>query len=146
MDGSLRPHVLLVDDAAQIRDLFGRFLRQSGMAVTCAADGIFALAEARARVPDAVVCDLDMPNMDGLALCRALRDDPATKDVPILVVSGSGATQSSAALQAGCDAVLQKPCTGALLVTTIERLLAQPSPRTKPEPVTACPTGGPDTS
>ena len=146
MDGSLRPHVLLVDDAPQIRDLFGRLLRQSGMAVTCAADGIFALAEARARVPDAVVCDLDMPNMGGLALCRALRDDPATKYVPILVVSGSGATQTSAALKAGCDAVLEKPCTGALLVTTIERLLALPSPRTSPGPVTACPTGGPDTS
>ena len=99
------------------------------MDVTCAADGVCGLAEARARVPDAVVCDLDMPNMGGLALCRALRDDPATKHIPILIVSGSGATQTSAAHKAGCDAVLEKPCTGALLVRTIERLLALPTPR-----------------
>jgi CheY-like chemotaxis protein len=143
MDGAPQTRVLLVDDTPQILDLFGRFLRLSGMAVTCAVDGVDGLAEARASVPDAVVCDLDMPNMDGLALCRALRDDPATRHVPILVVSGSGATQTGAALAAGCDAVLEKPCSGALLVTTIERLLARPSPRTAT--ATAGPAGDPPT-
>jgi CheY-like chemotaxis protein len=125
MDRSSAPHVLLVDDAPQIGDLFGRFLTRSGMAVTFAEDGIAGLAEARAHVPDAIVCDLGMPRMDGLALCRALRDDPSTKDVPILVVSGEDAGQLRAALDAGCDAVLVKPCTGALLVSTIEHLLAR---------------------
>ena len=126
MDRSSAPHVLLVDDAPQIRDLFGRFLTRSGMAVTFAGDGVVGLAEARARVPDAIICDLVMPRMDGLALCRALREDPATKDVPILMVSGEDTWQLRAALDAGCDAVLVKPCTGALLVSTIERLLARP--------------------
>jgi CheY-like chemotaxis protein len=123
MDHSRVPNVLVVDDECQIRDLFGRVLSRSGMAVRFAEDGVGGLAEARARVPDVIVSDLGMPRMDGLALCRALRRDPATQTVPILVVSGSDAGQMRAALDAGCDAVLVKPCTGAMLVHTINRLL-----------------------
>jgi CheY-like chemotaxis protein len=83
-------------------------------------------------VPDAIVCDLGMPRMDGLALCRALRNDPATKNVPILVVSGEDEGRMRAALDAGCDAVLVKPCSGVLLVSTIERLLELPFRRNHP--------------
>lgn len=118
--------VLVVDDEPQIRRLFGQFLRRSGMVVTFAEDGVGGLAEARAHVPDAIVSDLGMPRMDGLQLCRALRRDPATKAVPIVVVSGDGTGQLCAAFEAGCDAVLVKPCTGALLVSTIRRLLLLP--------------------
>jgi adenylate cyclase len=123
MDSSRAPSVLVVDDESQIRELFGRFLSRSGIAVTFAEDGVGGLAAARARVPDVIVSDLGMPRMDGLALCRALRRDPATKTVPIIVVSGTDAGQMRAALDAGCDAVLMKPCTGAVLVHTINRLL-----------------------
>jgi CheY-like chemotaxis protein len=52
-----------------------------------------------------------------------LRRDPATSTVPILVISGNDAGQMRAALDAGCDAVLLKPCTGALLIHTVRRLL-----------------------
>jgi CheY-like chemotaxis protein len=119
-----RLRVLLVDDTPQVRAVFGQILRSSGMTVTLAEDGLRGLAEARTSLPDAIICDLDMPNMGGLALCRELRNDPATSDVAILVVSGSAGLQAREALDAGCDAVLVKPCTGALLVATIERLLA----------------------
>jgi CheY-like chemotaxis protein len=136
-----RPRVLLVDDTPQIRAVFGQYLRDSGMTVTLAEDGLRGLAEARTCLPDAIVCDLEMPNMGGLALCRALREDPATSDVAILVVSGSAALQTREALDAGCDAVLVKPCTGALLVATIERLLANRSRRTGVEPGAGDPQG-----
>jgi len=123
MDRSRAPNVLVVDDESQIRDLFGRFLSRSGIAVRFAADGVGGLAEAQARIPDVIVSDLGMPRMDGLAFCRALRRDPATSSVPILVISGNDAGQMRAALDAGCDAVLLKPCTGALLIRTVHRLL-----------------------
>jgi CheY-like chemotaxis protein len=123
MDRSPAPNVLVVDDESHIRDLFGRFLSRSGIAVSFAADGVGGLAEARVRVPDVIVSDLGMPRMDGLAFCRALRRDPTTSTVPILVVSGNDAGQIQAALDAGCDAVLLKPCTGALLIRTVQRLL-----------------------
>ena len=125
MDSSRAPRVLVVDDSPHVRALFGRFLATPGMAVSFAEDGLVGLAQARVRTPDVIVCDLEMPNMDGLALCRALRDDPSTKDVLILVVSGNAPTQARAALEAGCNAVLAKPCSQALLVETIRHLLDQ---------------------
>jgi CheY-like chemotaxis protein len=131
MDGSRR-RVLLVDDTPQIRATFGRVLTRAGMDVTLAAGGVLGLASARASLPDAIVCDLDMPNMGGLALVRTLREDLATKSVAILMVSGSATLQTSDALDAGCDAVLVKPCSGELLVRTIERLLAQTAARSAP--------------
>lgn len=88
-----------------------------------------------------------MPGMDGLALCRALRHDAATRDVPVLVVSGEDPSQLRAALEAGCDAVLTKPCTGARLVSMVEHLLARGRerqsdvPRELPE--SAVPAGAP---
>jgi len=126
MDPTRAPRVLIVDDAPQIRTLFGRLLTRAGMAVTVAEDGLAGLAQARGHAPDVILCDLDMPRMDGLTLCRALRDDPATRAVPIVLVSGSGSVEARAALDAGCDAVLDKPCSGELLVQTIRRLLHLP--------------------
>jgi CheY-like chemotaxis protein len=128
MDGTRQPRVLIVDDAPDIRSLFGRWLTHSGITVAMAEDGLVGLASARVQPFDAIVCDLDMPRMDGVALCRALRQDPTTKDVPILVVSGAVGSQGNAALLAGCDAVLAKPCSCADLVSTIERLLAHARP------------------
>lgn len=128
------PHVLLVGDSPEIRNFFAHALTRSGLTVTWASDGVGGLAAARAHVPDAIVCDLDMPNMGGLALCRALRADPATRDVRILIVSGTAAAQTQEALDAGCDAVLVKPCSGALLVRTIEQLLNLPARPRPPQP------------
>jgi DNA-binding response OmpR family regulator len=81
MDGSRRPHVLLADSAPKIRDLFGRFLTLSGMVVTCAADGVGGLAEARARVPDAVVCDLITEEDGRVAMARYQGHRPARSNV-----------------------------------------------------------------
>ena len=72
-----------------------------------------------------MVSDLKMPQMDGVELCRALRGDRATAHVPIVIVTGQGRAQARAAIEAGCDAVLEKPCSSALLVATINILLAR---------------------
>jgi len=82
-----------------------------------------ALAAARFTRPDLVVTDVAMPEMDGIELCRQIRAEPTTRDVPILVVSGDLSAEGAAAWEAGCDAVLAKPCSRALLVTTVRRLL-----------------------
>ena len=74
MNTSPVPRVLVVDDVLQIRQAFGRFLTVAGMASTFAADGVEGLAAARASLPDLVLCDLEMPRMDGVALCAALRE------------------------------------------------------------------------
>jgi CheY-like chemotaxis protein len=125
MDALRPPQVLVVDDFPQVRQVFGRFLRQGGMEPRFADDGVAALAAARLSRPDLVLCDLEMPRMDGVALCLALRADEATRRVPILVVTASGGPAAQAALAAGCDAVLSKPCSRELLMTTIRDLLAR---------------------
>jgi two-component system, OmpR family, response regulator MprA len=117
------PRVLVVDDVDLVREVFGRFLVSSGMEPSFAVDGLDGLQRARASGPDAIVCDLDMPKMDGIELCRALRTDAVTPRVPIVVVTGSGGEQVRAALDAGCDAVLPKPCSRALLIATIRECL-----------------------
>jgi len=124
MDGRLPLRVLVVDDVAEVRQTFGRFLASEGMQPCYAADGVEALTAARASQPDLVVCDLEMPRMNGIDLCTALRADAATRGVPIVAVTGSGGDAAVAALAAGCDVVLPKPCSAALLVATIRDLLA----------------------
>jgi len=74
-------------------------------------------------MPDIVVTDLDMPVMDGLDLCRQLRADAATRTVVVVMVTGDPSAQEQAAKEAGCDAVLPKPCSRTLLLATIRRLL-----------------------
>ena len=124
MDLSRSPRVLVVDDVAQVRKAFGRFLTVEGMEPSFAADGEEALIAAHASRPDLVLCDLEMPRMDGFDLCAALRADAATRGVPIVAVTASGGDAALAALAAGCDAVLPKPCSGDLLMATIRDLLA----------------------
>jgi CheY-like chemotaxis protein len=116
--------VLIVDDAPDIRQIHTRFLHCSGMEVFTAENGTRALDAARRGVPDVIVTDVDMPVMDGLALCRQLRADAATRDIVVVVTAGSS-DQAEAAIDAGCDAVLAKPCSQRLLLATIRRLLEQ---------------------
>jgi CheY-like chemotaxis protein len=117
------PRVLVVDDAPEVRLIHVRFLHGSGMEVFTAENGTRALDAARRAVPDVIVTDVDMPIMGGLDLCRHLRADAATRHVAVVVVTGDASDQAQAALDAGCDAVLGKPCSRTLLLATIRLLL-----------------------
>lgn len=127
--GSPSPRVLVVDDIPEMRQVFTRFLDASGMEVFEAENGAAALNAVRNAVPDVVVSDIDMPLMDGLELCRQLRADPVTRRVIVVIVSGDASVQARAAVDAGCDAVLGKPCSVELLMATIRRLLDFGPPR-----------------
>jgi len=93
------------------------------MEVFTAENGAQALNAVGYTAPDVVVTDVDMPVMDGLDLCRELRANAKTRDVVVVVVTGSLPDQAEAALDAGCDAVLGKPCSRRLLLATIRELL-----------------------
>jgi CheY-like chemotaxis protein len=123
--GRLAPRILVVDDALDVRQIHKRYLDGAGMEVFTAENGTLALDAARRAVPDVIVTDVDMPVMDGLHLCRQLRAEAATREVAVVVVTGDASTQAQAALDAGCDAVLAKPCSRTLLLATIRLLLAR---------------------
>ena len=95
-----RPHVLLVEDDRDTREMYSEYLSYSGLTVTQAATGRGALEQVRAHVPDIVVTDIAMPEMDGLEMSRRLRALAPTRDVPIIAVSGQA---SERAREAGAD-------------------------------------------
>lgn len=111
---------LLVDDEAAFRRLFTRMLARAGWEAVEAADGVEALDYARSRSFAVVITDIDMPRMDGLELCRRLRESPETRHVPIVVMTGG--ERGPEAVSAGADFVLEKPVSLDVLVEVLGRV------------------------
>lgn len=114
------PHVLLVEDDRDTREMYSEYLSYSGMRVTEAPTGRRALEEMGRHRPDVVVTDLAMPEMDGRELSRRLRSDNRTAMVPIIAVSGQLAPDERVM---GADVVLEKPCEPDRLLHVIEDVL-----------------------
>jgi CheY-like chemotaxis protein len=97
------------------------FLEQAGYSVEFASDGIAALAHARELKPRIVVTEVLVPLLDGLSLCRALKSDPETRSIVVLVFSHLHAKDR--ATEAGADAFLLKPFEEQHLIETVAKLL-----------------------
>ncbi len=114
-----RQHILLVDDNADMRAYLERLLRER-WEVVAVADGASALEAARRQRPDLVLSDVMMPRLDGFQLLRALRAEPATAAVPIILLSArAGEEAITEGLQAGADDYLVKPFSGRELLARI---------------------------
>jgi DNA-binding response OmpR family regulator len=113
--------VLVVERDPYVRELEAFFLNDAGYAVDFVADGIAALAAARERKPAIVVTEILVPRLDGLALCRAIKEDPSLSGTVVLVFSILAA--HSRAREAGADAFLMKPLAERQLVQTVRELL-----------------------
>jgi DNA-binding response OmpR family regulator len=116
--------ILCVERDPHVRDLEAYFLTEAGFQVTVAADGIEAFELVRTLRPAIVVTEILVPKLDGLALCRRLKADEATKDTPVLVFSLLAADDR--ARDAGADAFLRKPLSAQRLTDTVRKLLADP--------------------
>ena len=120
-----RTTVLIVDDNADIRAYVRRHLEPAYRVLT-AADGAEGLAQARTHTPDAVVSDVMMPRMDGLALLAALRDDPATDFIPVVLLTARAAPEDKlGGLDAGADDYLTKPFRPGELRARLRNLITQ---------------------
>ena len=125
--------VLVVEREPHVRDLESFFLHEAGYSVDFAEDGVAALALARERRPAIIVTEIMVPKLDGLALCRAIKQDPELADTVVLVFSILAA--HGRARDAGADAFLIKPLAEQRLVQTVRELLERRSamtPRTAP--------------
>jgi CheY-like chemotaxis protein len=118
-----RPVVLVVDDDEDSRELYAYLLSRDGFRVREAENGAQALEAARADGILAIVMDGDMPVMGGHEAAQRLKDDPATRGIPILMLSG---TRRRAGDPDRCDAYLEKPCSGRTLVKMVRTLVRAP--------------------
>src|SRR5262249_32668350 len=114
--------LLVVDDDDEVRDAVARALRLEGFTVTTAAGGAAALREVDSASPDAIVLDVLMPDVDGLEVCRRLRDH--SDRTPILLLTARDAVDDRVAgLDAGADDYLVKPFALAELLARIRALV-----------------------
>ena len=113
--------VLVVERDPHVRELESFFLNEAGFVVDFAEDGIAALQLARERRPAIIVTEIMVPKLDGLALCRAVKQDPELADTVVLVFSILAA--HGRARDAGADAFLIKPLAEQRLVQTVRELL-----------------------
>ncbi len=116
--------IVVADDDDDLRALLVRLLQRDGHTVVGTADGAAGLRAVRDHRPDAVVSDIDMPHMSGIALCTAVRADPVLKDVPVVLVSGSILDGDERPAQARATALLKKPFTGQDLLSCVNAALA----------------------
>lgn len=130
-DLARRAVILCVERDPHVRELEAYFLSEAGFEVTFAADGVEALELARTLRPSIVIAEILVPKLDGLALCRLLKTDAATRGTAVLIFSLLAA--EGRAHDAGADAFLGKPLAAQRLTDTVRRLLAairRPDPGT----------------
>ena len=114
--------LLLVDDDAGLRALIRTTFEIVDVDVDEAEDAVAAYAAIEAYRPDVIVLDVQMPGESGIELCRRLKDDPATRDIGVVLLTGSEGGTSGSAMAAGADAFLLKPFSPLELLSIVERL------------------------
>jgi two-component system, chemotaxis family, response regulator PixH len=116
--------VLLVEDTRSLLDLIAGYLRDSGYTVILANNAKDALIAAIKQQPDAIITDVVMPGMSGFELCRQLKNNPATEQVPIIICSSkSGKIDQLWGKKQGADAYVTKPFTKEQLLLAIESVV-----------------------
>src|SRR5580698_2450545 len=100
--------ILLVEDSRFLRIASERALLKAGYGVVCASDGESALLTARERVPNLILLDMMLPKLDGLGVLRALKHDPQTADIPVIVLSGLGQQNEARLKKEGAAAYFKK--------------------------------------
>jgi CheY-like chemotaxis protein len=118
------PLVLVVEDDLETRRFYSEALRRDGFLVEQAHNGHQALQKALELDPDLILTDIAVPGIDGIELCRCLRANARTHDIPVLAITGYGDRQyADRARVAGADQMLAKPCDAGVIVDEARRLL-----------------------
>ena len=120
--------ILVVEDDDSILELITFHLKHSGFAVDQTFTGEEALERAFVTQPDLILLDLMLPAMSGLEVCASLKNDMATRGIPVVIVSARGAdTDVIAGLEAGADDYIVKPFLPASLIATVKSILSRVS-------------------
>jgi two-component system, cell cycle response regulator DivK len=116
--------VLLVEDQIDFLAVQKLYLERHGYRVLAAEDGVEGLRFAREHQPHLILMDLSIPRMDGLRATRELKQDPATRDIPIVLLTAHAyGSAGRRAREAGCAAYVPKPCEPRRVLEEVERLI-----------------------
>ncbi|MEZ4720956.1 MAG: response regulator transcription factor [Flavobacteriales bacterium] len=119
-----KKRILVVDDEPDILEFLSYNLTQQGAKVFTASNGVEAIEIARKKVPDLILLDVMMPQMDGIETCIQLREKPETKDVIIAFLTARGEDYSQiAGFDAGADDYISKPIKPRVLISRLKALL-----------------------
>jgi CheY-like chemotaxis protein len=120
----LKQSVLIVDDESMTRNLLRLMLERAGYEIWEAADGVEALEAVRENQPDAMILDVMMPNMDGIAVCEVLRSEPETADLPVIMLSARTHLNAiESGLRAGATRYLSKPISRQDLLQNVQEVI-----------------------
>ena len=121
-----RPTALVVDDSITVRRVTQRLLERNGLRVLTARDGLDAIAVLAEHLPDIILLDIEMPRMDGYEVAAQVRNDPRTRDIPIIMITSRvGEKHRARAIELGVSDYLGKPYQEAQLLEAIEPLIEQ---------------------
>ena len=110
MDSGSGKKILVIEDEKDVADLLALNLRKAGFRISVAADGVNGLQKAREDRPDFIVLDLMLPGMPGLEVCKILRSDPFTSEIPILMLTAKAEeVDRIVGLEFGADDYVTKP-------------------------------------
>ena len=125
----MRRKILVVEDDPDQLELIRWNLRNAGFAIGTASNGVDALVKTRSVLPDLIVLDLMLPQLNGLDICRTLRENPATATIPVIMLTGMHSHLTRlAGFEAGINVFLTKPYLPEELISKVEELLKQPPP------------------
>lgn len=120
----MKPKILVVDDEQDALELIEYNLQAAGYRVITAADGNEAVQKARANIPDLIVLDIMLPELDGLEVCKILRRDSATASLPIIMLTAKASEIDRVlGLELGADDYVTKPFSPRELVLRVKKLL-----------------------
>ena len=128
--------ILVVDDEPDIVELVSYNLKKEGFEVSAAADGEEALAKIRKERPDFIILDLMLPGIHGMEICRILRNDPGTKNVPVIMLTARGEeVDKILGLEMGADDYITKPFSPRELSARIKAVMRRITERKTDEKV-----------
>ena len=118
--------VLIVDDEPLTQDLLRLMLEPAGFRVTSAEHGLEALEKVQEEKPDIMLLDVMMPHMDGITVCKKIRSNPETADLPVIMLSGKTHLNAvEEGLEAGANRYLAKPTSRTDLIQNLHDVLAE---------------------
>lgn len=128
--------IIVIDDEADIRELVTYNLKKEGFSVDTSPDGETGLSKIRKHLYDLVILDLMLPGIQGLELCKILRNDPKTSNIPIIMLTAKGEeVDKILGLEMGADDYITKPFSPRELIARVKAVLRRTKHKTEEEKI-----------